>query len=245
MATQAWLTKAGISSQLVHTYLKGGWIERIGRGAYVRAGETVKWKGMVYSLQKHAHQPVWPGGQTALAMQGYAQYLYMGREMVYLFGMPGNRLPTWVGEGDWGATIEYRAPALFDIDSDGVQGMGHLDVSAGTFGSLFLTLSSMERAVFEMLHYVKDEAQFGHAAEILQGLVNLRPGVMQLHLEQCRSIKTKRLVMFFGEHFRQPWYAKVDQSRIDLGSGKRQIVKGGALNRRFEITVPRNFAGGA
>lgn len=245
VATQAWMIEKGISPQLVRTYMKGGWIERVGRGAYVRAGDTVKWQGMVYGLQKHAGEPVWPGGETALALHGHAHYLPLGRELLWLFGVPGKRLPTWVKDADWGVSIEYHAPNLFrqEIQSRGQPAF--LDVTAGRFDGLLLTVSSMERAVFELLHYVDDAAQFTHAAEILRGLVNLRPAVMQSHLEQCRSIKTKRLVLFLGEHFQQPWYAKADLDKVDLGSGKRQIVKGGVLNQRFEVTVPREFADGA
>lgn len=245
VATQAWLKEEGISPQLVRTYRKGGWIKRVGRGAYVRAGETVKWQGMVYGLQTHAHEPIWPGGETALSLYGHAHYLPLSRETLWLFGSSRKRLPTWVEEGDWGVSIKYHTPNLFGSQATNFAQMGHLDVSAGYFNGLVLTVSSMERATFELLHYVNDEAQFIHAAEILQGLVNLRPAMMQLHLDQCRSIKIKRLVLFFGEHFKQQWYSKVELGKVGLGSGKRQIVKGGVLNQHFQITVPREFSGGA
>jgi hypothetical protein len=245
VATQAWMTEQEISPQLVRTYMKGAWIKRVGRGAYIRSGESVKWQGMVYGLQKHAHGPIWPGGATALALHGHAHYLPLGRETLWLFGAPGKRLPAWVEDTDWGVAIEYHAPNLFGPGKQKPAQLAQLDVSAGYFAGLQLSVSSMERAVFELLHYVNNEAQFTHAAEILQGLVNLRPAIMQLHLEQCRSIKTKRLVLLFGEHFQHHWYTKVNLDNVDLGSGKRQIVKSGVLNQRFEVTVPREFAGGA
>jgi hypothetical protein len=239
------MSEEGISPQLVRTYMKGGWIDRVGRGAYVRTGERVKWQGMVYGLQKHAHEPIWPGGETALALYGHAHYLPLSRENLWLFGPPGKRLPKWVKEGDWGVSLKYHAPNLFESSDKQPETMGHLDVSAGHFDGLLLTISSMERAVFELLRYVNDDGQFTHAAEILQGLVNLRPEIMQLHLEHCRSVKTKRLVLFFGEFFKLPWYSKVVLHRVKLGSGKRQIARGGILHRRFQITVPKEFADGS
>jgi hypothetical protein len=36
-----------------------------------------------------------------------------------------------------------------------------------------------------------------------------------------------------------PWRAALDEARIDLGSGKRQVVAGGQWNARYGITVPR------
>lgn len=128
-------------------------------------------------------------------------------------------LPTWVEETDCGVVIEYHAPNPFGAKEQSPATSAQLDVSAGYSGGLPLTVSSAGRTVFELLNYVNYEAQFTHAAEILRGLVNLRPSVMQLHLEQCRSIKTKRLVLFFGNHYKQSWYAKEDLSKVDLGSG--------------------------
>jgi len=244
VATQAWMTEEGISPQLVQVYLKGGWIRRVGRGAYVRVGETVKWQGVVYGLQNHAKEPIWPGGETALSLYGHAHYLPLGQETVWLFGPSGKRLPAWVKEGEWRTAIKYRAPNLFGSQDEHMGSMGHLDVSAGRFDGLLLNISSMERAAFELLHYVSDEEQFTHAAEILRGLVNLRPSVMQLYLKQCRSVKTKRLVLFFGDRFKLPWYSKLDLHGIDLGSGKRQIARGGVLHQLFQITVPREFNNG-
>jgi len=39
-----------------------------------------------------------------------------------------------------------------------------------------------------------------------------------------------------------PWYGKINVSEIDLGSGKRTIVKNGKLNKKFKITVPEELA---
>jgi hypothetical protein len=36
-----------------------------------------------------------------------------------------------------------------------------------------------------------------------------------------------------------PWRAELQLDRIDLGSGKRQIVAGGRLDKRYGITVER------
>lgn len=240
VTTQGWLTAQGVSAQLTHRYKHSGWIERVGQGAYIRAGEQVDWKGMVYGLQQHTNLDIWPGGRTALAMTGYAHYLPMGRETIWLFGSPGTRLPAWVGQHDWGARIEYRAPKLFD-PAAGAQ----LDVSHGQFDGLLLKVSSMERASLEMLYGVHDESAFVQAGEVFQGLVNLRPKVMQLCLQACGSVRVTRLALFLGAHYGHTWFEKLDRTKVNLGAGKRQIVQGGVLNDRFQITVPREFADGS
>ena len=245
VATLSWLSNQGISPQLRHRYKASGWIERVGLGAYVRAGDRVNWKGMVYGLQRHAHMDIWPGGRTALALYGHAQYLPMGKEIVSLFANPGTRLPTWVGQYDWGVRIKFSVPRLFEsADKDSETG-SQFDISAGHFEGLLLKVSSMERASLEMLYQVRSEIEFVVASETFQSLVNLRPQLMQSYLEVCRSVRVKRLALFFGAYYKQPWYSKVNATAIDLGAGKRQVVKGGVLNETFQITIPAEFADGS
>ena len=38
-----------------------------------------------------------------------------------------------------------------------------------------------------------------------------------------------------------PWFEKLDRSAIDLGKGKRLIVRGGRYDKEFRITVPERF----
>ncbi|WP_213981198.1 type IV toxin-antitoxin system AbiEi family antitoxin domain-containing protein [Sphingomonas sp. dw_22] len=39
------------------------------------------------------------------------------------------------------------------------------------------------------------------------------------------------------------WRSRLDTSRIDLGSGKRALIKGGELDPRYNITVPPDLGG--
>ena len=244
VATQIWLTEQGINWQLTHAYRKSGWLKRIGQGAYIRQGDKVGWKGMVFGLQHHAHLPIWPGGQTALAMHGYAHYLPMDRETIWLFAGAGTRLPSWVRQHDWRVNLEFRKPQLFKAQDSITGNFGHLDVASGRFEDLNLTVSSLERASLELLYTVKDQSSFNFASEVFQGLQNLRPAVMQVHLESCCSVKVKRLALFLGKYFNHPWYARLVKSRVQLGAGKRQVVKGGVYNPEFMITIPPEFDSG-
>lgn len=244
VATQSWLTEQGISWQLTHAYRKSGWLERIGQGAYIRSGAKVDWKGMVYGLQHHAHLPIWPGGQTALAMHGYTHYLPLDRETIWLFAVAGTRLPSWVRQYDWRVNLEFRKPQLFAPQDSIAGNFGHLDVGGGRFEGLNLTVSSLERASLELLYTVNDQSSFNFASEVFQGLLNLRPAVMQVHLESCHSIKVKRLALFLGKHFSHPWYPRLVQTQLQLGAGKRQVVKGGVYNPEFMITIPPAFFNG-
>jgi hypothetical protein len=57
-------------------------------------------------------------------------------------------------------------------------------------------------------------------------------------LAECRSIKVKRLFLFFADRHRHPWLKRIDRSKIALGAGKRMLVRGGRLDPVYQITVP-------
>ncbi len=71
------------------------------------------------------------------------------------------------------------------------------------------------------------------------------PGeVLQSLLECCTSVKVKRLFMYMAESHQHPWVGKLDLSIVDFGQGKRVIVKAGLLDKKYNITVPRQMAEG-
>jgi hypothetical protein len=105
-----------------------------------------------------------------------------------------------------------------------------------------VTASSLERAIMEVLSLIDEsESSFVHAAELFEGLTAIRPKVINELLAACRSLKVKRLFLFLGSRYQYPWFEKLDRSAIDLGKGKRLIVRGGRYDREFRITVPERF----
>ena len=77
--------------------------------------------------------------------------------------------------------------------------------------------------------------------ELMDGLNNLRPTSVQQLLEACTSIKVKRLFLYLAEKAGHQWLSYLDLERIDLGSGKRAIVKGGSYVPKYQITVPKKL----
>ena len=90
----------------------------------------------------------------------------------------------------------------------------------------------------EMLYHVPTKVSFEEAALITENLVSLRPRLVQDLLENCNSIKVKRLFMYLVEKHEHPWVSKVDLSNVYFGEGKRSIVKNGKLDKKYNITVP-------
>lgn len=101
-----------------------------------------------------------------------------------------------------------------------------------------ITVSAPERAIMEVLYLIPAEESFEEAGLLMEGLTTLRPRLVQSLLEQCHSVKVKRLFMFLAEACNHAWVKKLDLSKVDFGKGKRMIVKGGRLDTKYNITVP-------
>ncbi|MEX0943972.1 MAG: type IV toxin-antitoxin system AbiEi family antitoxin domain-containing protein [Pseudomonadales bacterium] len=104
-----------------------------------------------------------------------------------------------------------------------------------------LIASTPERAILEMLDELPKDESF-HAVDMaMESLVDLSPIRVQALLERATSIKVKRLFFFFADRHRHAWLSRIDRHRVDLGSGKRMLVKDGVLDTTYGITVPRDF----
>lgn len=112
--TMTELLRLGYSRDLVGRYIKSHWLTPIGQGAYIKPGSQVSWLGGVYALQDQLKLKIHVGGLTALKLQGIAQYAVFGRDVLQLFGKPKSKLPKWFSNYDWGVTLEYHTPNLFE-----------------------------------------------------------------------------------------------------------------------------------
>lgn len=101
-----------------------------------------------------------------------------------------------------------------------------------------LTVSCPELAAYEVVDGVGKQISFEHVAELFQGLVNLSPRKVQSILERSRSIQANRIFLFLSHYHDHQWAKRLDESVIELGTGKRQVVEKGRYNERYQITIP-------
>ncbi|MBN2715299.1 MAG: type IV toxin-antitoxin system AbiEi family antitoxin [Deltaproteobacteria bacterium] len=232
VATSRFMTEHGVSKVMASQYVSSDWLERIGRGAYIRTGDKVDWQGALYSMQTQLNLSVHVGGLTALRLKGLGHYLPFTKETVYLFSDGREHLPAWFNNYQWSDTISHHNGALFELPARTL-------LSAHAHKSFEILISSPERAAFEMLSLVKTNDDFDAAMTVYEGLGRLRPRATQPLLEACGSVKVKRLFLWMAKHFDHPWLAHVDLSDVDLGKGKRMIYSGGKLDKEYLITVPK------
>ena len=230
--TMKWLAEQGVSKDLARKYVSSGWVERIGRGAYVRTGDTVDWKGALFSLQTQLGMSVHVAALSALQLKGLAHYLPMGNDShIQLFSDGAERLPSWFSETGWEADIEHRGVRLFDNE--------HLSLSDIAHKSFSIRVSSPERAALEMLYCVKSNSDFDFAHEVFVGLGGLRPAEIQALLDACNSVRVKRTFLWMAKDCAHPWLKYINLQNVNLGSGKREVYQRGVLDQEFQITVPK------
>jgi hypothetical protein len=255
VATASWLTKHGYPSSRRSKYVKAGWLEQPTRGVYGRTRGKLSWQQVVISLQALLHCPLVIGGRTALEVQGYGHYLPQETREVHLYG--SKQLPKWVNKIGLKARFVYHNDRKLFRDSvvnrvvgldwspekDGKAGGESFAVQEWGQWQWPLTLSTPERAILELLDEVPSRESFHQADALMEGLANLSPRRLQTLLEDCRNVKVKRLFFFFADRHQHAWLKRIDRSPIEMGEGKRMLVKGGKLNKAYQITVPDDFDG--
>ena len=231
--TSSWLVELGVSKDLARRYVASGWLERIGRGAYIRAEDSVDWQGALYSIQTQLGLSVHVAGLSALNLKGLGHYLPMRKETAILLISDGpERMPSWFSKTNWGVEITHHCATLFDSSRE--LPLGVVEHKGFEFG-----VSMSERAAFEMLYCVKSNAEFNHARTLFNGLGTLRPQETQRLLKSCRSVRVRRLFLWMARECAHPWFKYLDLGIVDIGKGKRVVYKGGMLDGEFLITVPR------
>ncbi len=76
---------------------------------------------------------------------------------------------------------------------------------------------------------------------IMQSAANFSPRRLQKLLADCDSVKVKRLFFYFADRHGHAWRKRLDKTAIDLGKGKRMLVRGGKLDPVYHITVPEDL----
>ena len=235
VATASWFEEFGIGHQLRSAYQQSAWIKRLSPGAFIREEDNVSWEGGLYAIQKHLHLPIHVAAKTALEFQGVAHFIptVEGRSIT-LFATPRTKLPFWFKKHDWHVNLHFITANLFS----GTKDVGLIEKSHENYS---LCISSRERAILELLHLVPQSQSFEEAKLLFESLRTLRPEFVQILLQNCLSIKAKRLFLYFADSTNQPWLDDLDLSKINLGKGKRVIAGGGVFNNKYDISVPKIF----
>lgn len=229
----SWLLSKGYSYELQQRYRKSGWLKSIGKGAMLKSEDPLMLSGALSALQSQANMNIHLGGRSALELQGNTHYLQLNSPEVTLFVPGRTELPLWFINNNW--DLDYKVFKLCILEND------TLGLTAYHDGEIEMNISNPTRAMLECLALAPKEFSLNEAFELMEGLTTLRPKQVQELLENCKSIKVKRLFLYFAERAGHSWFKYIDQSKIDLGSGNRSITPNGVLVPKYSLVLPKDL----
>jgi hypothetical protein len=233
IVTASWLESFGISRDLQKYYLESGWLEALGRGAYKKPGHPVEWHGALNAIQEQIKTKVHVGGLTALLLQGFSHYSRMSNETIYLFSPRKENLPKWFTDYNWKVAIEHKKTLFLP----GELGIKSIEINQNT------VLSSVpERAIMECLFLAPQKMDLVECYYLFEGLVNLKPRLVTELLENCKSVKAKRLFLYMADKANHQWFKFLSLEKVDIGTGNRILVDKGIFQSKYLISVPRELA---
>lgn len=228
VATSVWLKSLGISNDLQQSYKRNGWLKSIGKGAFVKYNDEPEIEGGIFALQYQLVLDVHIGGRTSFILKSTTFFAHLGAIVPDMFGSTKTKLPKWFADAFSEHGYNFYNTSFLPT----YQGIEQYQENGWNF-----KISSPERAILEMLYLYPEVTTLKDTYETLELLVNLRPDLLQNLLENCTSIKVKRLFLYMAEKIGHSWFQFLDLSKISLGFGKRVITKGGKLDKKYNIVI--------
>ena len=221
------LLKQGFSYENIKQYLRHGYLDSIGRGAYCKHGNQPPVASALNALNEQLDIALHLGGRSALARRGFLHFVPMQEMKVTLFGSSDEKLPSWF-KRYYHERCECRMTGIFN-DEAGVDSV--------EWEGFNVRASAPERAILEFISGVPRNCQLNEVYQIMEMMNTLRPKLLTQLLEKCSSIQTKRLFLLLAEDIRHGWYDRLDLANVDLGSGCRVVDAGGQYNSKWQVVV--------
>jgi hypothetical protein len=209
------LAASEISPDLAVHYVRAGWLKRLARGVYARAGDKLALHPSLLLLQRQI-EGLHVGGKSALDWYGVRQYLSQ-RTTLHLYGWVTAKLPEWFLRE---FPADYHRKRLFKEEPE-----SPLHVAPFEQQSNAPRVSAPERALLELLSEVGVRQLLQEARELMESSYSVRAEVLQELLMQCTSVKTVRLCLQLGRELSLPWMHKLDPAKLPTGSARPWVSR--------------------
>lgn len=225
--TSKYLTALGFSRDLQKRYERNNWLKRLSQGAYLKLDDKSSLNGAIFALQNQLNLSIHVAANTALNdFYGITHNIVFDSKQ-QLFGYRGEKLPKWF-KNLYSNDIDFNCTTFLPNN------LGITDYNVGDFS---IKIPTIERATLEMLYLVPEKVTINEAYQIIELLTVVKPKEFQKLLENCSSIKVKRLFLYIAEKIGHSWFKRLDLTKINLGKGVREITKGGSYNSKYNIII--------
>ena len=225
------LKKQGYSDQLLKQYRNSGWLTSLSKGVMYRSGDSLSALAALASCQEQTGKKYRIAAHSALELSGYYHYVPMGKPQLMVASNEA-RMPQWAKSELFDMTIKFFTTSAFDLIQEQTIKQNKYTIQAST----------PELAFMECLILAPNRYSFMDLYYIMEQLTALRPAKVQQLLETTNNMTVKRMFLYMAEKANYPWYKAIDVSRINLGTSKIQLCKGGVYVSKYKITIPRELA---
>ena len=225
------LKKQGYSDQLLKQYRKSGWLTSLSKGVMYRRGDTLSALAALASCQKQTDKKFRVAAHSALELSGYYHFVPMGKPQLMVAGKE-QRVPQWAKSDLFDMTITFFTTSTFkQIQEQNISQNGYN-----------ILASTPEQAFMECLLLAPNRYSYMDLYYIMEQLTALHPAKVHELLETTNNLSVKRMFLYMAEKANYPWFKAIDWGKIDLGSSKIQLTKGGVYISKYKITIPKELA---
>lgn len=226
-----WMKRNGYSSQLQKRYRDTGWLTTLCKGVMFRSGNRLNAFDALASYNYQMGRQLRIGAVSALEYSGFNHYVPMGKPSLMVALPVGEKMPMWMKSDAFDMTFRtFSSTPFADVE------VTRHDAKNGT-----LYVSSPELAFLECLALAPKQYSYMDLYYIMEQLATLRSEVVQRLLENTSNYRVNRMFLYMAEKAGHYWFEELDTSKIDMGTGKLQLVKDGVLNKKYSITVPKEL----
>jgi hypothetical protein len=225
-----WLNRQGYSKQLLNKYRESGWLSSLGRGVMFRANEKLSAYSALSNYNYQIGKNIRVAAHSALELNGFNHYVPMGKPILMVTS-PDKQFPKWLYTDKFDQTIKTFTTDTFSDPLTITSKVGNIDV----------LMSVPEQAFAECLLLAPNQYSYMDLYHIMEQLTSLRPEMVQKILESTKSIKVKRMFLYMAEKAEHYWFSSLDISKIELGTSKIQLTRGGVYISKCKITIPKEL----
>ena len=238
--TSEYLRKKGYSAQLLAKYKDSGLIESPNKGIYLLEGTEPSIYDLVYTLQTIMNRDAHISSQSALNLKGIAEQVTMetGTKSIQLNTVKTFKKPKWL------KSIEIRYCYSIHIRQSNLFEDKYCFINKTEIQNRNLLVSDIERAVFEMISDIRTSREFFQTDSLFESLPGLRQYQVKHLMINCKSIKVKRLMLYFSEKYLPGIFETLSNISIDMGQGTRTIsddTSNTKYIRKFDLIIPKQY----
>lgn len=225
-----WLRRQDYSDQLLRQYRTAGWLCSLASGVMYRTGEKLSAYAAIASYNEQCGKRYRIAAHSALELFGYYHYVPMGKPVLMVAHQEAHT-PSWMKSERFDRTISpFSTDTFGELQEEEVQVEDRKVLS-----------SSPEQAFMECLLLAPKRYALMDLYYIMEQLTSLRTDKLRALLETTNNLKVKRLFLYMAEKANHYWFNELDTSKIELGTSKLQIVKGGVYVPKYKITIPKEL----